>query len=153
MGLLFFDRNKDGNQTLLNSKMTPEDLKRGIKLEEHVSVYEDYLNSGEAGDGTYGWMGTWTGQGSMTIPKDTRGGGITKAQMITRVNDRMRQGLAPLLVSMSPDGKIKIFAEEDQDAYEHGYICGNCIQYQAVPNAPQCNWANNPSDGCGHQNY
>lgn len=152
MGLLFFDRNKDGNQTLLNSKMSPDDLKRSIKLEEHVSIYEDFLASGEAGDGTYGYRGEWTG-GGMTMAKDTLGGGISEAARVARVNARMNNGEPPLLVSIDPKTGIKIFAEEDKDAFEHGYICENCVQYQAVPNAPQCNWANNPTDGCGFQNY
>lgn len=153
MGLLFFDRFKDSHGGLLNSKLTPEEMKRGIKLEEHVSVFDDYLASGEAGDGTYGYQGNFDKSRMLTAPKDVTGGGITAAERAARVRTRMAEGKPPLLVSIDPTTGIKIFAEEDKEAYEAGYICPNCVQYQAVPNAPSCNWLTKPDDGCGHQNW
>lgn len=152
MALLFFDRYKNGKLKTLESSITQAEMDRGIKLEEHVSIYDDYLKN-EAGDGTYGWQGQWTGQ-KMTVPAAVKAEGVMSgAQRAARVRQRMQDGLAPLLVSMDPKTGLKIFAEEDKDAFDAGYICERCIQYQAVPGAPICNWARKPDDGCGHQIY
>lgn len=152
MGLILFDRAKDGFKTLLGSTMTREEMARSIKLEEHVSIYDDYLNSGVAGDGTYGYQGNFAKSRMLTAPKAVTGG-IAMAERVARVRARMENGNPPLMVSYDPETGIKIFAEEDKEAYEAGYICENCIQYQAVPSAPKCNWLTNPSDGCGQINY
>lgn len=152
MGLLFFDRYKDGTQKSMNSALSMDEMQRGIELEKHVSIFEDYLNSGAAGDGTYGYQGDYAGEKRLTAPKAMTGD-LSHSAMVARVRARMDQGLAPLLVSMDPKTGVKIFAEEDKDAFQHGYICENCVQYQAVPNAPKCNWMRKPDDGCGFQNY
>jgi hypothetical protein len=153
MALIFFDRAKDGFKTLLGSTMTREEMSRSIKLEEHVSIFDDYLKSGEAGDGTYGYMGDFVAGRRITVPKAMAGDSLTAAQRAARVRLRMSEGKAPLLISFDPKTGVKIFAEEDKEAFEDGYICENCIQYQAVPHAPKCNWLTNPNDGCGQQNY
>lgn len=145
MGLIFFDRFKDGHGLTLNSKLSPEDLKKGIKLEEHVSVYEDFLKT--TGDGTYGYMGEFASGHGFTAPKAR-----AQAEQAARVRARMQAGEPPLLLGIDPKTGMKAFYDEDQDAFEQGWICSNCVQYQAVPNAPQCNWMNKPDDGCGHLN-
>lgn len=150
MGLLFFDRTKDGRGLTLGSKLSADDLAKGVKLEEHVSIFEDFLAT--AGDGTYGYQGDYAGNSALTVPKAVVGAN-TGAERAARVRHRMAEGHAPLLVSLDPKTGIKIFAEEDKEAYEAGYICENCVQYQAVPSAPACNWLRNPNDGCGHTNY
>ena len=137
----------------LDIKIDPLELQKSIKLEEHVSIYDDFLASGVAGDGTYGFQGAMVNGRMKVAPKDTTGSGITKAQRIERVRARMKEGTPPLLVSYDPESGTKIFAEEDREAYEDGYICENCMQYQAVPFAPSCNWLRKPEDGCGHQRY
>ena len=123
-------------------------MNRSVKLEEHVSIYEDFLKNT---DGDYGYQGQGFLNGRKKyVPKNMY---ANNAQAVERVRLRMKNGHPPLLISYDPDTGIKIFAEEDKEAYEHGYICENCIQYQAVPNAPTCNWLTNPTDGCGHRNY
>ena len=145
MSLLFFDNTRDGHGLTLNSKLDPLELKRGIKLEEHVSTYDDYLKT--TGDGTYGYMGEFAPGRGYTAPKAAQ-----DPNMWHRVRLRMNEGLAPQLMAFHPETGTKIFYEEDQEAFEAGWICPNCVQYQAVPNAPKCNWNRKPDDGCGHTN-
>jgi hypothetical protein len=150
MALQFFDRTKDGHGLTMGSKLDPLELQRGIKLEEHVQIYEDFLKT--TGDGTYGFMGEFKSGASFSAPKAAQMAGDS-AQAVARVRLRMQKGEPPQLMGIDPDTGIKIFYEEDNEAYRLGYICENCVQYQAVPNAPICNWLNNPSDGCGHRNH
>lgn len=145
MGLLFFDNTKDGHGLTLNSKLDPLEIQRGIKLEEHVQVYDDYLKT--TGDGTYGYMGEFVKGTRMTVPKAALQEGRSE-----RVRVRMQNGEPPLLMAYEPETGTKLFYEEDQEAYEAGWICPNCVQYQSVPNAPKCTWSRKPEDGCGHVN-
>lgn len=145
MALQFFDNTKDGHGLTLGSKLDPLELQRGIKLEEHVSVYEDFLDT--TGDGTYGYMGEFVNGKTFTAPKAAQQQGLSD-----RVRVRMQNGEPPILLAYDPDTGTKVFYEEDQEAYEAGYICANCIQYQAVPNAPKCTWLRKSDDGCGHVN-
>lgn len=150
MGLLFFDRYKDGKQKTLESALTMDEMQRGVELEEHVSIYTDFMKT--AGDGTYGYQGNFDQSRMLTAPKAMTGA-LGPDAMIARVRARMNNGQPPLLLSYDPETGIKIFAEEDKAAFDAGYICENCIQYQAVPSAPKCNWMNKPDDGCGYVNY
>jgi hypothetical protein len=88
----------------------------------------------------------------MMIPKAAldQGKDFTR---VTRVKARMASGEPPIMMSYDPLTDTPLFAEEDQEAFEAGYICINCYQYQRVPNAPKCNWNNRPDHGCGHQNF
>lgn len=149
MGLLFFDNTKDGHGLTLGSELDPLEIQRGIKLEEHVQVYEDFLKT--TGDGTYGYMGEFKQGQRFTAPKAALMDGKS-AEAAARVRARMNAGEPPRLMAIDPDTGVKIFYEEDQEAFEMGYICPNCIQYQAVPNAPKCNWLTKSNDGCGHSN-
>lgn len=151
MGLLFFHRDDAGNKISMESKLTPEDLKRETKLEEHVSIFTDFLEN-QAGDGLYGYQGDYNVSRMLTIPK-TMTDRISHAERVQRVRKRMENGHPPLLVSCDPKRGIDIMAEEDREAMEQGYICHRCRQYQAVPSAPKCNWLGNPNDGCGQINY
>lgn len=143
----------------MGSELTAKDIERGVKLEEHTQVLDRYLAET---DGTYGWQGVLGRGGSMTVPKATLKDAISSRERVERVRKRLQSGNPPLLVSYDTATDTPIFAEEDQEAFEDGYICGGCLQYQNVPNAPECNWLRagadsknlDPKDrGCGHRNY
>lgn len=152
-GLQIFDRGRR-----MDSNLSVEELERGVKLEEHTAVLDRYL---ESTDGTYGWQGVLARGGTLTVPKASTKEGVSHAQRVERVRARLNRGEPPLLVSYDLATDTPIFAEEDQEAFEDGYICGGCLQYQAIPNAPECNWLRpdtgshlDPKDrGCGHRNY
>lgn len=153
MSLQLFDR--DG---VLGSQLTPEEIAKGVKLEEHTEVVNRYL---EGVDGTYGFQGLLPRGGEITVPKATMKDGISHAERIERVKERMAKGEPPLLVAYDPETETPLFAEQDKEAYEAGYICPGCFQWQGVPNAPECNWLRpditsnmDPRDlGCGHRNH
>lgn len=152
-GLLLFDGGRP-----MDAKLSAAELERGIKLEEHTAVLDRFLAET---DGQYGWQGALGRGGNMTVSKASLGEGLSKAERMERVKKRMNRGEPPILVSYDLATDTPLFDEADKEAYEDGYICGGCLQYQAVPNAPECNWlrANNgshldPKDrGCGHRNY
>lgn len=128
------------------STLTPQELERSLKLEEHVSILEDHL-AGQ--DGTYGWMG----ENATTVPKAAFDGMTHTGDRVARVRARMNEGGPPLMISYDTATDTPMFAEEDKEAFDLGYICQRCYQYQGVP-GPKCNWRNNPDNhGCGHRNY
>lgn len=144
-------RPDDGN-------LTAADLARGTKLEEHTAVVDRFLSEQ---DGTYGWQGVLGRGGDMTVPKHVLAESSMSGDRVARVRARLKEGNPVMLVSYDPETDTPIFAEEDQEAYEAGFICAGCLQYQSVPNAPECNWLRqtaegelDPKDrGCGHRNY
>lgn len=152
-GLQIFDRGRPSDSTL-----TRVEMERGVKLEEHTAVLDRFLSET---DGTYGWQGVLPRGGTLTVPKASIKDKISHADRVSRVRARLNRGEPPLLVTYDPATDTPIFAEEDQEAYEDGYICGGCLQYQSIPNAPECNWLRadmgshiDPKDrGCGHRNY
>lgn len=143
-------------------KLTPEDLERGIKLEEHAHILDRYLNE-TAADGTYGWQGTLGRGGNLTVPKASLNDKITQEERFHRIKDRLdkiRAGVGgpPLLLSYDTETDTPIFHEDDMEIYKMGWICPGCIQWQSVPNAPECTWlrpsghdpAPDRDKGCGH---
>lgn len=153
-GLQLFDRSHR-----IGSSLSAADLERGVKLEEHTAVLDRFLSET---DGTYGWQGAISNGGTVTVPKAALAGNLSAAERVARVRNRLDRGEPPILVTYDLDTDTPIFEEEDQEAYEDGYICGGCLQYQQVPNAPMCNWlrdggqsASIPEQdrGCGHRNY
>lgn len=150
-GKHFYDRG--GIITNLDLKLGHEELKRGLQLEEHTAILDDHLRKT---DGTYGWQGSVAGNAKLTVPKASLDYLLSNKQRVERVRARMKEGTPPQPISYDETLDTIIFAEEDQEAFEDGYICINCYQWQAVPHAPKCNWLTAKSDdesGCGHQNY
>ena len=147
---------KDGRP--VNAALSQKDLSDKVKLEEHTAVVDRFLSSK---DGTYGWQGALSRGGSLTVPKATLKESSFAKDRVARVRARLNRGEPPLLVSYDLETDTPIFSEEDQEAYEDGYICGNCLQYQNIPNAPVCNWLRvgdssnvDPKyKGCGHRNF
>lgn len=136
--------------TNLDSTLTAEDLAKGLKLEEHTAVLDDYLSKQ---DGTYGFQGSMGRDGKITVPKQGFKGILSQAERVQRVRKRMETNKAPIPVMEDTTTGSMIFMEEDKECFEDGYICTNCYQFQAVPFAPECNWrnpGNDPRDkGCG----
>lgn len=122
--------------------LTPEELAKSVKLEEHVQILDDYLATQQ---GDYGWMGA----DSQTVPKAAFDGMTGRAERAARVRARMAKGEPPLMISYDTLTQSPMFAEEDKEAFDAGYICENCYQYQAVPNTGKCNWYTRPDAGCG----
>lgn len=150
MGLLFFNRDKFGEKVTMEGKLSPEDLQKGLKLEEHVSVYEDFMKGLDDEGGTYQFRGMY--KPGMIVPRASTGQALTAAERVQRVRKRLEQGGRPLLLSIDPKDGTKIFHEEDREAFEDGYICENCVQFQSVPFAPSCTWLS-AEGGCGFNRY
>lgn len=122
---------------------------------------DDYENAlkqhiEKTGSSTYGYMGEVGSKGSITASRDALGTGISRAERIARVRDRMSRGECPQSLFYEPATGTDLLAVEDAEAYEEGWICPNCIQYQAIP-SNKCNWRfvgerpSNPDHwGCGY---
>ena len=136
------------------SKLTKQQLERLEKEEEHGAVLDDYL---KGIDGTYGFMGSIADpMAGFTAPKQMLGG-TSQAERVARVRARLaaKEPCKPL--AYIEGYEVDLLSVEDQEAFEEGWICPNCIQYQAVP-GPVCNWqfkGERPSDpkdwGCGYR--
>lgn len=145
----------------IDSKLSEDELQRSLKLEEHAHVLDRYMAE-IPNDGTYGWQGTLGRNGSITVPKASLKDQISAAERASRVRERINRREPPILISYDLATDTPIFAEEDMEAYEDGYICPGCLQYQSVPNPPTCTWLRNEAldghvderdRGCGHRNY
>jgi hypothetical protein len=146
----------DGRRDEMRNKTSNALLAKLQREDTHAQILNQYLAQYE-GDGTYGFQGT-VGDPSkgMTVPKAMLGE-ISHKDRIGRVRERIAKKEAPKSLCFVPGYEVELLSLEDQEAYEEGWICPACLQYQGMP-ANQCNWnfkGDRPSDpkdwGCGHQ--
>jgi hypothetical protein len=129
-------------------------LREKLRDEHQAHVLDAHLKTQ---DGTYGFMGSIADPSlGSTIPK-AMSHTASRAEMMQRVRDRMAAGEPVKSLFFDESTETELLSEEDVDAYEEGWICPNCIQYQAVPSST-CNWrfkGERPSDpkdwGCGYR--
>jgi len=118
------------NNSLLRKLQREDDYKHA--LDEHLKKNWD--------KGTYGFQGIVSDPSKgFTAPKDTLGLGISKAERMQRVRDRMARNEPPLTLYYDVATGTEVLSVEDAEAYEEGWICPECIQYQGVV-TNECNW-------------
>lgn len=147
---------RDGRPDREANKVNNELLKKLQKEDDHTQIFTDFLKT--TGDGTYGFMGSVSDASRGAVaPKATLPNGITRAERVARVRERMARNLPPISLFYDELTETEILAEEDAEAYEEGWICPNCLQYQAVV-SNECNWrvvGGTPADpkdrGCGYR--
>lgn len=146
---------RDGRPDRESNKINNHLLRKLQKEDDHAQILGDYLKT--AGDGTYGFQGS-VGDASkgITVPKAMTAL-ATRAERVARVRDRMNSGEAVKSLFYDEVTETEILAEEDAEAYEEGWICPECLQYQAIVSST-CNWrfkGERPSDpkdwGCGYR--
>lgn len=109
-------------------------------------------------EGTYGYMGMVADPTKgVTVPKSAFGAGMSRAERIQRVRDRMARNEPPQSLFYDTSTDTELLYEEDAEAYEEGWICPECLQYQGVV-TNECNWRftgerpDNPKhQGCGYR--
>ena len=132
-------------------------LKKLQRQDDYTHALQQHLER-TSGDGRYGFMGVVNDPSKgFTAPKDTLGYGITRAERIARVRERMSRNEPPISLAYIPGAEVELLSVEDAEAYEEGWICPNCLQYQGVV-TNECNWrftGERPSDpryqGCGYR--
>lgn len=129
-------------------------LKNAQRQDDYTNALKQELER-QAGMGTYGFMGHVGRGGEVTAPRDALGEGISRAERIARVRERMARGEAPQALFFDEASGTEILAVEDAEAYEEGWICHECLQYQAIV-SNECNWRivgahRPPVTGCGYR--
>lgn len=141
------DRRIEDNRLLAKVKRE-DDYKHA--LDEHLKKNWD--------KGTYGFQGVVSDPSrGLTAPKAALGIGISQAERAQRVRDRMSRNEPPLTLYYDPMTETEILSVEDAEAYEEGWICPECLQYQAVV-TNECNWrftgerpTGSKYQGCGYR--
>ena len=150
----------DGRPERTSNKMSNALLAKLQKEDNHAQIMDEFLKrDAMENSGTYGFQGVVGDiNANLTVPKGMTGE-ISKAQRVQRVKDRMarREPCKPL--AYVEGYEVDLLSVEDQEAYEEGWICPRCIQYQGMP-AAQCNWqfkGDRPTDpkdwGCGYRRF
>lgn len=128
------------------------------KEDNHAQILGQFLrDQAKYSDGTYGHMGSVADASKgLTAPKAMLGG-ISQAERIARVRARMAANKPVMSLYFDEATGFELLSLEDQEAYEEGWICPECLQYQAVV-ANECNWrfsGERPSNpkywGCGYR--
>lgn len=155
-------------QVWIDGRPGNEDQRLGAKAfleakrtDDYTQALKQHLESEtrNGNDGTYGFQGVInpnSGKG-LTAPKHMVGGHLTMAQKRERVRARMAEGIAPKSLAYIEGYETELISDEDAEAFEEGWICPSCIQWQGVV-SNQCNWrfrGERPSDpkdwGCGYR--
>jgi hypothetical protein len=148
---------RDGRPDKEASRVNNALLAKLQRDDDHGQILEQYLKSKESGDGSYGFMGSISDRNAgVTIPK-AMSHMASRAEGVSRVRERMASGEPLKSLFFDEATETELLAEEDVEAYEEGWICPECLQYQTIPSST-CNWRfvgerpSNPDHwGCGYR--
>lgn len=147
---------RDGRPDRDANKVSNQLLAKRQKEDDHAQILDQFLKSPEAGDGTYQHMGSVGADlsRSLVAPKAMMGE-ISKSDRVNRVRARMAANEPVISLYYDELHNVDLLALEDSEAYEEGWICPECLQYQNIV-MNECNWrftGEAPADpkyrGCG----
>lgn len=147
---------RDGRPDREANKVSNSLLAKLQRDDDHAQILNAFLAS-DTKSGSYGHQGTVSDASKgITVPKAMTAV-ATRAERVARVRERMNNGEPVLSLFYDEITETEILAEEDAEAYEEGWICPECLQYQAVVSST-CNWrfvGERPADpknwGCGYR--
>ena len=130
------------------------DLSHEQRLElQEMDKAESYIEDMIAAASNYDYRGFFNpGEGrQLTVSKD---------QVSLDFKDMLRLRdknfpIKPIFSILAPNGgQLDVYPDVVQEAFDAGYICEECTQWQEVPHAPECNWLHNAErtankKGCG----
>ena len=130
------------------------DLSLGQKeVLQHEDDLEGYIEDLIAAGSNYDYRGFYD-------PASGKKMKVTHDQLSLTMDDLMRMRdkntpVKPMFSIKTPNGgQLDVYPDVIQGAFDAGYICSSCTEWQAVPHAPECNWLHNAEraangKGCG----